>query len=363
MSNLTIGIHNLNKYIPMHLELDQPVLLLGAPGQGKSQLIKERAENMDYVFIDIRLSTMDEADLTGYPNPNLKTGRMEFLPASVFPLATDKLPKGKKGFLILLDEITGVNNSMQTAALKLIQDKFIGEHPLHPNTFIMAAGNLGTDGAVVTPLQSTIYDRFAVYYVHQSAEKWQQWAATARTIHPLVLAFLEAHPEMLHTFDANAADPRFSSPRAFEAVSEMLIQQDKVTDLDPADVHAMITSLIGKTAETFIHWLTTASKVVSAKQIKSYIDNKDYSSFRSQLPEMHENDKYIIVVNNTLYTIKNNKFKDKQLNGLVLFIIKEFPDNASMVFIRQLVLQNSAYLDLAAVNDWSSKMSAKQLEI
>ena len=44
-----------------------PVMIWGAPGVGKSQLVAQLAERHDVPLIDIRLSQMEPSDLRGIP--------------------------------------------------------------------------------------------------------------------------------------------------------------------------------------------------------------------------------------------------------------------------------------------------------
>lgn len=91
-----------------------PPLLLSEPGVGKSSIIKQIAEEKHFEFIDIRLTNHDCCDLEGLPR--FIDNKAEFVPFDLFPLEDTPLPKGKLGFIILLDEITSCSRAMQCAA-------------------------------------------------------------------------------------------------------------------------------------------------------------------------------------------------------------------------------------------------------
>ena len=93
--------------INVYLQADVPVTLLGAPGLGKSDVVKQVAKENNLKLIDFRLSTADPTDLSGLPF--MDDGRSIFLPNKSFPLITDALPPhtdkyGKQVLIPVLDE-------------------------------------------------------------------------------------------------------------------------------------------------------------------------------------------------------------------------------------------------------------------
>lgn len=96
------------------IEANIPVNLIGSPGVGKSDTIKQVASALNLQVIDFRLSTADPTDLTGLPY--IKDGRSVFLPNEAFPLETDEVPEGKDGWLLFLDEISNAPMAVQAAA-------------------------------------------------------------------------------------------------------------------------------------------------------------------------------------------------------------------------------------------------------
>ena len=87
-----------------------PVMLWGAPGVGKSQIISQIALRHDVPLIDIRLSQMEPSDLRGIP---FREGeRVEWAIPSMLP---DAEQHGAKGILFL-DEITSAPPSVSAAS-------------------------------------------------------------------------------------------------------------------------------------------------------------------------------------------------------------------------------------------------------
>lgn len=100
-----------------------PVNLIGSPGVGKSDVIKQVAADHNLKVIDFRLSTADPTDLSGLPF--MKDGRSTYLPNEAFPLESDPIPtyvdangntQQYAGWLLFLDEISNAPMSVQAAA-------------------------------------------------------------------------------------------------------------------------------------------------------------------------------------------------------------------------------------------------------
>jgi replication-associated recombination protein RarA len=73
-----------------------PVMLWGAPGVGKSQMVAQIAENHNVPLIDIRLSQMEPSDLRGIP---FRVGDLvEWAVPAMLPNA---LRHGERGILFL----------------------------------------------------------------------------------------------------------------------------------------------------------------------------------------------------------------------------------------------------------------------
>ena len=111
---MKVTLNKAADYITTFIKADIPVNLIGSPGVGKSDVIKQVAKSLGLKVIDFRLSTADPTDLTGLPF--IKDGRSVFLPNEAFPIETDVVPEGFNGRLLFLDEITNAPMAVQAAA-------------------------------------------------------------------------------------------------------------------------------------------------------------------------------------------------------------------------------------------------------
>ena len=58
--------------------------------------------------------------------PKFEDNKATFVPFDIFPLSDWKLPEGKEGWLLFLDEFNSASKAVQAASYKLILDRCIG---------------------------------------------------------------------------------------------------------------------------------------------------------------------------------------------------------------------------------------------
>lgn len=207
-------------HITSFIKANVPVNLIGSPGVGKSDVIKQVAKALNLKLIDFRLSTADPTDLSGLPF--VDNGRSVFLPNEAFPIATDEIPQGFSGWLLFLDEISNAPMSVQAAAYKLILDRQVGMHDLHPDVKIVSAGNKIDDGAAVTGEMSTaLKSRMAHINIEMSLDAWLDWALHAN-VHHSITSFIKFKPSALYQFDPKVDADTFPCPRTWGMVNSVV---------------------------------------------------------------------------------------------------------------------------------------------
>jgi hypothetical protein len=203
-------------------------MLVGSPGVGKSTIIRDLAEKKKLKVIDLRLSQCDPSDLLGFPVVNQERTKSGYVPMVTFPVEGDEIPAGYRGWLLLLDEFNSASRNVQAAAYKIVLDKQVGDHKLHPRVAIVAAGNLTTDRAIVNPMSTAMQSRLIHYELSMNHKDWTAWAHQAQIDHR-VISYINFKPDMLHKFDAHHDDATFPCPRTWEFVSKIIHSWDSIS--------------------------------------------------------------------------------------------------------------------------------------
>ena len=186
-----------------------PVMIWGAPGVGKSQIIGQVSEKHNVPLIDIRLSQMEPSDLRGIP-----FRKEELVEWAVPAMLPDLERHGAEGILFL-DEITSAPPSVSAAAYQLILDRKLGQYEVPEGWAIFAAGNRQGDRGVTYTMPAPLANRFSHFDFEIHLDDWVAWAYQ-HNIDDRIIAFVRFRPELLFDFDPAHNPVAFPTPRSWE---------------------------------------------------------------------------------------------------------------------------------------------------
>ncbi len=217
---------NITKAIDKLIDAQLPVFIWGAPGIGKSSIVKQIANEKDMAFLDLRLSLLDPTDLKGIPFFNADTQEGVWAKPSFLPSDPDS-----RGILFL-DEINTAPPAVQASAYQLILDRKVGEYELPKGWSIVAAGNRENDRGVVYKMPPPLANRFVHFEMEVDFDDWKAWAYRAG-IESAIIGYLAYDKSMLFTFDPTSNEKAFATPRSWEYVDSIVksgIESDLILD-------------------------------------------------------------------------------------------------------------------------------------
>jgi len=206
---------DITKVIDKLIDRQLPVFVWGAPGIGKSSIVKQIAQAKELEFLDLRLSLLDPTDLKGIPFFNAETKEGVWAKPSFLPSDPDS-----RGILFL-DEINTAPPAVQASAYQLILDRKVGEYELPKGWSIVAAGNRENDRGVVYKMPPPLANRFVHFEMEVDFEDWKAWAYSAG-IESAIIGYLAYDKSMLFTFDPTSNEKAFATPRSWEYVDSIV---------------------------------------------------------------------------------------------------------------------------------------------
>lgn len=223
-----------------------PTFLHGAPGIGKSTIIRNFADSRGIELIVLMLSQIEATDLRGIPYPDKEKRTVSWF-------TPEFLPRENKPGIIFLDELSGAEHRLQVAAYQLILDRRVGEYELPPDWWVVGAGNNPEDGAIAYEMGSALSDRLVHFKVVPNPKAWIQWALE-NEIHRDVITFIQVKPDYLDATNMQLAHPDCTivpTPRSWERVSQVL-KTNPTEDL----LEYLISGIVGNaTYAEFFHIL------------------------------------------------------------------------------------------------------------
>ncbi|MEM0156977.1 MAG: AAA family ATPase [Thermoplasmataceae archaeon] len=159
-----------------------PVMVWGAPGIGKSQIVRDTAAGLGMSILDLRLNYYEETDFLGIP---VRTERgMEFVKYARFP-------RNGRG-IWFLDEITHARTSTQGLVFQLINDGMIEDYTVPEGwRYFVGSSNLPSHRSISNAMPSGLYSRFTGghYELIPDVEDWTQWAI-ANSVDDRIISFV-----------------------------------------------------------------------------------------------------------------------------------------------------------------------------
>ena len=233
-------------------------LLVGHFGVGKTDLIREIANETGRKLVILILSQMEPGDLIGLP------ARGE--DKTVF-LKPDWWPEDDETIL-LLDEINRAHRSIRNAIMQLLVDKRIHNHVLPEGVWIAAAMNPPDDEYDQAELitDPAFISRFFVLEINPDPEEWVNWAKESG-VHESVRKFIHSYPEFLSSSRSVSirADLK-PSPRSWYKLGRVfsVLSGDEIRDYG----YTLAAGIIGpEAAKVFYDSYLANSNIPSAEKI------------------------------------------------------------------------------------------------
>ena len=250
------------KVLNQLVEAGVPTLVWGAPGVGKTALIRNLAQRRGWQVVEIIASLHDPTDFNGLPV--LHNGSVRFAP----PDWVYQFEEHGRGILFL-DELTTAPPTVQAALLRLVLERKVGAHSLPAGVRVVAAANPPDMAANGWELAPPLANRFAHLQFQLDAGEWvkqfpsywgnpPQLEGVEETVwsraRARVAAFLTRRPNLLYTFDPSREEARFASPRTWDLFSRAWA----TAGIDAHIAGDLAAALVGDApAAEFASWVTT----------------------------------------------------------------------------------------------------------
>jgi len=195
------------------------VLISGAPGIGKTDLVKRAVELIRESGKEINLIILhpvvsDPTDFKGFPA--LVNGEARFLPFGYLK----KMIDANVLTVVFFDDLGQATAAVQAAAMQLLLGREVNNQRIAEVVRFVAATNRKEDLAGVQSILEPVKSRFdTIVELVPDPLGWNEWAEK-NSIHYLVRAYIMRKPEMLFKPNASRDMVNTPSPRTVANVSK-----------------------------------------------------------------------------------------------------------------------------------------------
>ena len=150
-----------------------PLLITGAPGVGKSDIIAQATAQSQADLLISHPAVADPTDAKGLPWPKAGENEATFLPFGELASAI----KATKPTVWLLDDLGQATPAVQASFMQLILARRVNGHILPDHVTFVAATNRRSDRAGVAGILEPVKSRFAcIVELEPTIDDWSQWA-------------------------------------------------------------------------------------------------------------------------------------------------------------------------------------------
>lgn len=208
---------------------EQSVLLLSAPGVGKSDIVNQAATEAGLPCRSLLGTQIAPEDVSGIPR--IVGERSVFCPPRIL------LPEDPEPFCLFLDELPACTPDIQKSFYSLLLERRLGEHPLPKGTWVVAAGNRVEDRSLVRSLSAALVNRVIILNVRVDVKEWLIWADKAGVRSEIMAYIALMNTALMRPIPSTPAP--FSTPRAWVSLSKSIQQAESSGILTPEILKAL----------------------------------------------------------------------------------------------------------------------------
>ena len=206
----------------------RPVLLIGPPGIGKTQIMQQIAEETGVGLVSYTLTHHTRQSALGLPfiekvrlggeERTVTSYTMSEIIASVY-LEIERT--GISEGILFLDEINCISETLTPMMLQFLQCKTFGNQQLPAGWMVVAAGNPPEYNKSVREFDVVTLDRVKKIDIEEDFGVWKEYAGK-RGIHGAILSYLEIRLDNFYRVEATADGLQFVTARGWEDLSNLL---------------------------------------------------------------------------------------------------------------------------------------------
>lgn len=250
----------------------RPILLMGPPGIGKTQIMEQIAGECDLALVSYTITHHTRQSAIGLPfirekeYGGQKHSVTEYTMSEIIASVYDKMEaSGKKEGILFIDEINCVSETLAPTMLQFLQCKSFGNQQVPQGWIIVAAGNPPEYNKSVREFDVVTLDRVKVINVEADFSIWKEYAYQVG-IHGSILSYLDIHKENFYRMETTVDGKRFVTARGWQDLSEMIFAYEKLNL--PMDQEVIVQYLQhAKAAKDFANYLELYYKYKTDYQI------------------------------------------------------------------------------------------------
>lgn len=206
----------------------RPLLLIGPPGIGKTQIMEQVAKECHVALVSYTITHHTRQSAVGLPFIREKEfggetySVTEYTMSEIIASVYEKMEKtGLKEGILFIDEINCVSETLAPTMLQFLQCKTFGNQKVPEGWVIVAAGNPPEYNRSVREFDVVTLDRIKRIEVEADFAVWKEYAYQVG-IHNAVISYLELKKENFYRVETTVDGKLFATARGWEDLSQLI---------------------------------------------------------------------------------------------------------------------------------------------
>lgn len=206
----------------------RPVLLMGPPGIGKTQIMEQIAKECQIGLVAYTITHHTRQSAVGLPfiKEKVYDGKTfsvtEYTMSEIIASVYEKMEQtGIREGILFIDEINCVSETLAPTMLQFLQGKTFGNQRIPKGWIIVAAGNPPEYNKSVRDFDVVTLDRLKKIEVGANFEVWKEYAYR-QGIHPAVISYLELRKQNFYRVETTVDGKLFATARGWEDLSQLI---------------------------------------------------------------------------------------------------------------------------------------------
>lgn len=256
-TSASLNSHHVLDALAIAVQVGQPVLLWGGPGEGKSALVESVAAQLGRPCEVVVGSIREASDFAGLPI------RVDDSVTFAPPRWATRCVEAPHS-VVFLDELTTASPSVQAAMLRVVLEREVGDLRLPSTVSFVAAANPPELSAGGDDLSAPLANRFCHLHWESDVAAWsvgmlRGWVPRPAPVVPVarsafedrwratVVAFVTARPAVLRQIpnDVVGQGKAWASPRTWDRTHRLAAAAD-AAGASPEALRLLIAGLVGQ---------------------------------------------------------------------------------------------------------------------